>query len=117
MATHNQKEMRFIDNIGLNVTCRGLLTTLACILETPIRMFSFFKKKNPEATQASVPEAVASSEPATEPGTAFEQPPAPARSSWLTVFALIFSLMVGTAALPHILMRYYTTPSVRHRKS
>jgi cation/acetate symporter len=27
--------------------------------------------------------------------------------------ALIFCLMVGTAALPHILMRYYTTPSVR----
>ncbi|MFP5398868.1 MAG: VC_2705 family sodium/solute symporter [Gammaproteobacteria bacterium] len=32
--------------------------------------------------------------------------------------ALIFCLMVGTAALPHILMRYYTTPSVREaRKS
>jgi len=27
--------------------------------------------------------------------------------------ALILCLMVGTAALPHILMRYYTTPSVR----
>ncbi|MEO7854711.1 MAG: sodium:solute symporter family protein, partial [Rubrivivax sp.] len=27
--------------------------------------------------------------------------------------ALVFCLMVGTAALPHILMRYYTTPSVR----
>ncbi|THF65541.1 cation acetate symporter [Pseudothauera nasutitermitis] len=26
--------------------------------------------------------------------------------------ALVFVLMVGTAALPHILMRYYTTPSV-----
>ena len=26
--------------------------------------------------------------------------------------ALVFCLMVGTAALPHILMRYYTTPSV-----
>jgi cation/acetate symporter len=32
--------------------------------------------------------------------------------------ALIFCLMVGTAALPHILMRYYTTPSVSEaRKS
>jgi cation/acetate symporter len=32
--------------------------------------------------------------------------------------ALIFCLMVGTAALPHILMRYYTTPSVKEaRKS
>ena len=27
--------------------------------------------------------------------------------------ALTFCLMVGTAALPHILMRYYTTPSVK----
>ncbi|MBK7593030.1 MAG: cation acetate symporter [Betaproteobacteria bacterium] len=32
--------------------------------------------------------------------------------------ALVFCLMVGTAALPHILMRYYTTPSVKEaRKS
>ena len=36
----------------------------------------------------------------------------------LNFFALIFCLMVGTAALPHILMRYFTTPSVRDaRKS
>src|SRR3546814_7727879 len=27
-------------------------------------------------------------------------------------FALILCLMVGTASLPHILMRYFTTPSV-----
>jgi len=38
-----------------------------------------------------------------------------ARLNFLT---LVFCLMVGTAALPHILMRYYTTPSVREaRKS
>ncbi|MEO8184821.1 MAG: VC_2705 family sodium/solute symporter, partial [Deltaproteobacteria bacterium] len=30
----------------------------------------------------------------------------------LNFLALIFCLMLGTAALPHILMRYYTTPSV-----
>ncbi len=30
--------------------------------------------------------------------------------------ALVFSLMVGTAALPHILMRYYTTPSVHEAR-
>lgn len=30
--------------------------------------------------------------------------------------ALIFCLMVGTAALPHILMRYYTAPSVREAR-
>ncbi|HYH18523.1 MAG TPA: sodium:solute symporter family protein [Azospirillum sp.] len=41
--------------------------------------------------------------------------------SWnaaINYFALIFCLMVGTASLPHILMRYFTTPSVRDaRKS
>jgi len=31
--------------------------------------------------------------------------------------ALVFCLMVGTAALPHILMRYYTTPSVREARN
>ncbi|MBE0595341.1 MAG: VC_2705 family sodium/solute symporter [Gemmatimonadales bacterium] len=31
--------------------------------------------------------------------------------------ALIFCLMIGTAALPHILMRYYTTPSVREARN
>jgi len=30
--------------------------------------------------------------------------------------ALVFCLMIGTAALPHILMRYYTTPSVKQAR-
>ena len=30
--------------------------------------------------------------------------------------ALVFCLMLGTAALPHILMRYYTTPSVKEAR-
>jgi len=30
--------------------------------------------------------------------------------------ALVFCLMVGTAALPHILMRYYTVPSVKEAR-
>jgi cation/acetate symporter len=39
-------------------------------------------------------------------------------TSMLNFFALVFCLMVGTASLPHILMRYFTTPSVREaRKS
>ena len=36
-----------------------------------------------------------------------------ARTNFLT---LIFCLMVGTAALPHVLVRYYTTPSVREAR-
>lgn len=36
----------------------------------------------------------------------------------LNFFALILCLMVGTASLPHVLMRFFTTPSVRDaRKS
>jgi cation/acetate symporter len=36
----------------------------------------------------------------------------------LNYFGLIFCLMVGTASLPHVLMRYFTTPNVRDaRKS
>jgi cation/acetate symporter len=36
----------------------------------------------------------------------------------LNYFGIIFCMMVGTASLPHILMRYFTTPTVREaRKS
>ena len=35
----------------------------------------------------------------------------------LNYFALILCLMVGTASLPHILMRYFTTPSVREART
>ena len=31
-------------------------------------------------------------------------------------FALIFCLMLGTASLPHVLMRFFTTPSVREAR-
>ncbi|MGH7277198.1 MAG: sodium:solute symporter family protein [Candidatus Rokuibacteriota bacterium] len=35
----------------------------------------------------------------------------------LNWFGLCFCMMVGTAGLPHILMRYYTTPSVKQARS
>jgi cation/acetate symporter len=38
-------------------------------------------------------------------------------TSRLNFLALTFCLMVGTAALPHILMRYYTTPSVKEART
>ena len=34
----------------------------------------------------------------------------------LNFFAIIICMMVGTASLPHILMRYFTTPSVREAR-
>jgi cation/acetate symporter len=36
--------------------------------------------------------------------------------STLNFFGIIFCMMVGTASLPHILMRYFTTPSVREAR-
>src|SRR5258706_652679 len=36
-----------------------------------------------------------------------------ARNNFL---GIVFCMMIGTAALPHILMRYYTTPSVRQAR-
>jgi cation/acetate symporter len=39
-----------------------------------------------------------------------------ARMDKKNVLALIFCLMVGTAGLPHILMRYYTVPSVKQAR-
>ena len=34
----------------------------------------------------------------------------------LNFFAIVFCMMVGTASLPHILMRYFTTPTVREAR-
>lgn len=36
---------------------------------------------------------------------------------FVNFFALIFCLMVGTASLPHVLMRFFTTPSVRQARA
>ena len=39
------------------------------------------------------------------------------KSSRLNFLALMFCLMIGTAGLPHVLTRYYTTPSVAETRS
>jgi cation/acetate symporter len=38
------------------------------------------------------------------------------RTARLNFLGIVFCMMFGTAALPHILMRYYTTPSVRQAR-
>lgn len=35
----------------------------------------------------------------------------------LNFFALVMCLMIGTAALPHVIMRFFTTPSVREART
>jgi cation/acetate symporter len=47
---------------------------------------------------------------------AFGETPAERDVARRNFMALMVCLMVGTAALPHILMRYYTTPSVREAR-
>ena len=62
-------------------------------------------KDNPNASEAEIAAARAEDQAETD-------------KKRLNFIALVLCLMVGTASLPHILMRYYTTPSVREaRKS
>jgi cation/acetate symporter len=72
-----------------------------------------------KAWQSEVTKNTARSAPPLRHGEAFYSAnPDPAKATEernrkrLNFLALIFCLMLGTAALPHILMRYYTTPSV-----
>jgi cation/acetate symporter len=60
------------------------------------------------ATVKDAAGAVAVAKPHIKPFTTYDP---------LNYFALILCLMVGTASLPHILMRYFTTPSVREARS
>jgi cation/acetate symporter len=62
-------------------------------------------RANPDATEADIAAAQAEDQKASD-------------IKRRNFIALVLCLMVGTASLPHILMRYYTTPSVREaRKS
>ncbi|MDP2834737.1 MAG: sodium:solute symporter family protein [Pseudomonadota bacterium] len=70
-----------------------------------------------ERWQREMQEAQDKARPLQPHGEAFPGESAKERdSARLNFLALTFCLMVGTAALPHILMRYYTTPSVREAR-
>ena len=60
-------------------------------------------KENPAATPEEIAKAKAEDQKASD-------------TKRLNFLALVLCLMVGTASLPHILMRYYTTPSVREAR-
>ncbi len=73
--------------------------------------------KNPEEARVLWQAAQAGNQKRAEPITPHAQPfPAPDRAQSdikrNNFLALVFCMMLGTAALPHILMRSYTTPSV-----
>jgi cation/acetate symporter len=71
----------------------------------------------PQLTYGSVLAEIAAKEVALNvPATAAHATPF-LRYDPLNFFGLILCLMVGTASLPHVLMRYFTTPSVREARS
>lgn len=51
-----------------------------------------------------------------KPPKSYVAPPADTKGI-VNFLALTFCLMVGTAGLPHVLMRFYTTPTVREARS
>lgn len=61
------------------------------------------------AERARAPTHHAEAFPATDPDEKLAQQ--------INFIALIFCLTVGTASLPHLLMRYYTTPTVREARN
>ncbi|MDC8759604.1 sodium:solute symporter family protein [Janthinobacterium fluminis] len=77
--------------------------------------------KNPDearlAWQAARAQNLARARPATPHAQPFPAPDRAASDAKRNNFlALVFCLMLGTAALPHILMRSYTTPSVHEAR-
>jgi len=77
--------------------------------------------KSPEEARAGWQAALAVNLKRAEPITPHAQPfPAPDRAQSdikrNNFLALVFCMMLGTAALPHILMRSYTTPSVHETR-
>jgi len=78
--------------------------------------------KTPEAARDRWDEAMrAAAERGAEPShhsAAFPgEDAAASNTARLNFLTLVFCLMVGTAALPHILIRYYTTPTVREARN
>ena len=70
-----------------------------------------------ERWQKAMAEASTRASPPVPHAAAYPGPPEQARQQWLNFMALVFCLTVGTAALPHILVRYYTTPTVREARN
>ena len=63
-------------------------------------------------------QALSKAQPPVPHAAAFPGPNQEARdTARLNFVALVFCLMIGTAALPHVLVRYYTTPSVREARN
>ena len=82
--------------------------------KTPDEARALWSKQAADYTaKAAPPTPHGTPYPTAKSGEAGEQDRINKRNNFL---ALTFCLMVGTAALPHILMRYYTTPTVQEAR-
>ena len=110
LAVERQAQMQRVNELRTQgAPAREVATaerTLRDLPRTPDEARVKWERARQESLQRSVP-----------PPPHAEAHPGPDQASRdnarLNFIALSFVLMVGTAGLPHILMRYYTTPSVR----
>ncbi len=100
----------------------GLEAKLAALPKTAVEADREKIKKDIAAVPASVEAAQDKWEKDQKDAAGRAKPIKPyvepfARMDKRNMLALIFCLMVGTAGLPHILMRYYTVPSVKEART
>ncbi len=81
-------------------------------IEKTLKAYPKSPQEAKEKWTASMKEAQAMAKPA----KSYVQPPTDTKGM-INFLALTFCLMVGTAGLPHVLMRFYTTPTVREART
>ena len=72
--------------------------------------------KSPEEAKEKWTDAMKKSGDASKPPKSYIAPPSDAKGM-ANFLALTLMLMLGTAGLPHVIMRFYTTPTVREART
>ncbi len=72
--------------------------------------------KSPEEAKEKWTQAMKDAEAASKPPKSYVAPPSDA-TGMANFLALTLMLMLGTAGLPHVIMRFYTTPTVREART
>ncbi|MGB9891537.1 VC_2705 family sodium/solute symporter [Thermodesulfovibrio yellowstonii] len=72
--------------------------------------------KTPEEAKEKWTATMKEAQVMSKPPKSYVSPPSDTKGI-INFLALTFCLMVGTAGLPHVLMRFYTTPTVREARS
>ncbi|MEN3028467.1 MAG: VC_2705 family sodium/solute symporter [Aquificaceae bacterium] len=72
--------------------------------------------KSPQEAKEKWTDAMKKANDAAKPPRSYTAPPADAKGM-ANFLALMLMLMLGTAGLPHVIMRFYTTPTVREART